>query len=105
MWNPSLFAAKGALFLDQHGPREWHKMVKSSSLHMSMCDSCILGQLYRSFANGKRHLSLTREETISLGFWLSFVRGFLLLGYFRLGLAWKRELASRASHQSMDRLL
>lgn len=45
-------AARGIMFLDAHGPKDWRKHVDLERLLMQSCHDCVLGQLYTEFSIG-----------------------------------------------------
>ena len=57
----------GIKFLDRKVPN-WREKVSVRYLHMQYCDSCILGQIFGSFAKGMYKLNLSVVQAISLGF-------------------------------------
>lgn len=63
-------AARGIMFLDAHGPKDWRKHVDLKRLLMQSCHDCVLGQLYTEFSVGLRILGITgTREWPAIGYY------------------------------------
>ena len=58
--------ARGAALLDRDCPG-WAARISSDRLAIQMCSSCVLGQLYGDYCEGKRALSLW-SDPVQYGF-------------------------------------
>lgn len=59
--------SEGVALLDQAQP-DWWKHINLDTLDMSACYSCILGQLYGSYAVGREDLGIKYSEGDLYGF-------------------------------------
>jgi hypothetical protein len=89
----------GMALLDERVP-EWRKKVNPSSLNMSSCFSCILGQVFGRYSYGVKELELGEDDPQELGF---LTRDYGSYGEFReLTQAWKEALSETSSPIAAD---
>ena len=65
--SPEIRVEAGAQFLDEQSPG-WHQRIRSSRLNITDMFDCVLGQLYTTYARGRRVCDLDLASSIRLGF-------------------------------------
>lgn len=97
--------AKGAALLDEHYPG-WAARIAADDLAMSLCDKCVLGQVYGDYWDGfrtiKKRMPWGLYSTADFGFTLrdseqteAKLLGEGLVRFDRLADAWRAEIRQR----------
>lgn len=92
--------AHGASYLDDVVP-DWFTRINPDELNMDSCYTCLLGQLYGEFTEGRAELAIPNGDGYKYGFDLArggpestaAIRG----GYVLLARLWQIEIQSRLS--------
>lgn len=59
----------GIAYLDkEEGRKEWRERISIQDLNLQECVNCVLGQVYGDFYDVIDYGTLSKQETISLGF-------------------------------------
>ena len=83
--------ARGAAFLDARHPG-WAARIDLDWLDLSMCDRCVLGQLFGDFNEAPQH---ARLEAYRLGF--DRPPGMVGMEYTKLTAEWRRLIRERVA--------
>ncbi|RJQ14356.1 hypothetical protein C4553_01425 [Candidatus Parcubacteria bacterium] len=91
-WNPIECVQRGARILDISSPG-WAVKIDPAILNLESGETCILGQIHGSFADGSRQLF--PDSDVQLLYGHGFVAPAIEGARQQLEVAWKKEIAKR----------
>lgn len=91
---------RGMKLLDEHGPKEWWRMIDLRSFDITSPCNCIIGSCFSGFCYGIAKLKLNSEGAVKYGFESADCgTGQMLRDYDKLQMEWTTQIKLRKARK------